>query len=355
MDQVDGALIAVDYLDCALRNGDTATQARRTCGWWHTYASQDGGFSWEWGPDDVPTQCIRTTHITQPDNPAIQYRWQPADVIERSIDGGNTWVLEYDLAELRQDVRVDFNHFYPAFEPGPLTGAIDPVTDNLVLAMGWDGVLIRTQDGQWHWEDVGRYGLVDIHTPDRLRGSVGGHWWLAGAITFLIVTSSTAYIRQRMIPSLQRWMLISGWIGWGVLYLGFGYLDNAFPRGPNSEQILLLVLLGSGVLSLLLLIFFAIPLSIGAVWDIARNFRRYAGTIFLNGLGVSGLYLLPLVLWAAGTIPRYTTALIFSLLLVAAGLYAAYNNLKSILPILPRRDPLIEESAPSDPDEVDGG
>ena len=325
--------------------------------WWDEFTSTDGGLTWQHARlDDDPAlypECEPTTALTNPANPMIQYRWQPEETIEQSADGGRTWTLAYDLAVLRQTVRISYNHGKSGYAPGPLTGIVDATTGNLVLAMSWDGVLVRTLQGEWHWVDVGRYGLADIQNLSRLGGILFFEWWMACALIFLIITSSTAYIRQRLIQPLRRRALITGWLGWGTVFLGFAYMhfgqiDQATgTTGING-------LLCSGLLSLILLIFIAIPLSLDALWDIARNFRRQAGHIFLSGLGVGMLYLFPLILWTQGTIPNYLTALIFSLILTLAGLFAAYKYLTRVLPILPRRVKIIRISAAGNSDEVDG-
>ncbi len=326
--------------------------------WWDEYTSLDGGLTWHSERiDDDPElypDCEPTAALTDPANPMIQYRWQPEETIEQSVDGGRTWILAYDLAVLRQTVRISYNHGKSGYAPSPLTGIVDATTGNLVLAMSLDGVLVRPPGGTWQWVAVGGYQLADLHNVRKLEGVLFFHWWLVGALFFLIITTAVAYMRQRLIGSVRRGMLFAGWIGWGIVWLGFNYchLDTYEQLASPSAGMILII---SGLLSLALLLVIAIPLSVNAVMDLMRYHVRQSGHVLLSSFSLSLLYLLPLVLWARGTIPRYLTALVFSLILTLAGLFATYKYLTRVLPVLPRRVKIIRISAAGDSDEVDGG
>src|SRR5690606_34422006 len=98
------------------------------------------------------------------------------------------------------------------FIPGPVSGLVDQTTGNLVLAMSWDGVLVRTAaDGQWHWISLGgKYELADLQNFSRLTNILFFELWLTGAMGFLVVTTSTAYIRQKSIGRIRKGLLAIG-------------------------------------------------------------------------------------------------------------------------------------------------
>jgi hypothetical protein len=311
----------------------------------NVFRSSDGGLTWTHQVEEnfetdgmrCSNQEVNTT--VDPNDDAIQYRWKSGGPIERSNDGGQTWVVDYPLVEMQQDVRRYYNHtsysgniyYQRHFFVGPMSGLVDQTTGNLVLAMSWDGVLVRTaSDGQWHWVSVGdQYKLVDIQRFEKIGNILFFEAWLSGAMVFLVVTTATAYMRQHSIDWGRVGFLIIGWVSWIVL------TAIILPQSMAEDNYL--PMRGAfrvGLLGLPLLVFLAIPLSIGSVWDIARNFRPVALPIVLVAVGVAALYLLPFIPWTQGTIPRYNTALRFALFLAGAGLVAGRVYLLRVLPVV---------------------
>ncbi len=297
------------------------------------YTSADGGFTWQFSKkipgtaytEDYATQqnCSGPSKfVVDPKNSGIQYRWQPAQTIERSIDGGKTWTTDHDLYLLRQDVRPEYK---PSDQwvridkrPGPRNALVDPATVNVVFTMGWDGVLVRTSAGVWSWATVGNYHLDNLNNFNRVQGILFFEWWQAGALIILILTTSKAYLRQEY-PFFQG----IGGIGWLVITVLLLPANH-----PNSSDYLLI----TGLLGLILL-GIGLLLTIGALVDIVRNFRYVLPPILGTGLVTALLYLLPMILWTQGTIPRYTTAMLFSLFLTASAVTGGYFYLRGILPI----------------------
>ncbi len=303
----------------------------------NVFTSEDGGLTWDSerieNYDDMLTNCTSSDAemLIDPGNESIQYRWQPGERIERSTDGGQTWALEYGLSVLQQDVRKHYNHKTTSFENdlryrlSPVTGLIHEETGNVVLAMSWDGVLIRAPDGEWQWVQVGKYQLADISGFDRIGNLLFFELWLAGAMAFLVVTTSAAYMR-REFRRFKGLGLVIGWGGW--IFLVIASLSAKLENGYEITV---------GLISLPLLLLIALPLSISAVWDIARNFRDVWRPITVTAIGVGVLFLFPFILWSQGTIPRYVTASLFALLLTGAGLITGYKYLRPLLPIVPHR------------------
>lgn len=308
------------------------------------FSSSDGGLTWnlarsytepmdgDQSPIGLGHCTTRTDHIISPDNSQIQYRWEHGEYIERSTDGGQTWSLDYELFEFRQDVRRFHNHrSYTSFDTSvvylssPVSGLVHSQTGNVVLAMSQDGVLVRTPNGEWQWVAVGGYRLAPL---DDWRGVAFQELWMAGALAFLVVTTSTAYIRR---GRGQVFMIRVGWLGWVVL-LVLVLANNHSGRLQESAYDLIDEYFLWGILSLILLFVVAIPMSLAALVDIARNFRHVAHHIFIVAIGTGGLFILPFILWTQGRIPPYNTAFVFSLLLTAAALYAGSLHLRRVLP-----------------------
>ncbi|MEZ4672445.1 MAG: hypothetical protein R3E39_31460 [Anaerolineae bacterium] len=310
------------------------------------YSSNDGGLTWGSNRvsqlDTFEDNCSTDKFAIDPNNSQIQYRWEAGERVERSTDGGATWILDRELVEMQQDVRGYYNHYgdgdnyggyIRSFYIGPVSGIVDRKTGNLVLAMSWDGVLVRTSEGLWKWVSVGQgYGLANLIDFRHFTSILFFELWLAGALAFLVVTTSTTYMRQYT----RRWgtivLLCAGWGSWFILNL---MLPESKGRGGSMEfpwgQI--------AIISLPLLVFLALPLSIGAVWDIARNFLSVWRKIAGAAVGVGLLFLLPFIPWTQGTIPRYTTALAFALLLALCGVISAAVYLRRVLPVLPSPAP----------------
>lgn len=315
----------------------------------NVFTSEDGGLTWAYRLEEnfvLPEAAcsdVQSDHVSDPSNDRIQYRWQAGESIERSTDGGATWTLDYALTELQQDVRRYYNHYsndYGSYDgytrtfiPGPVSGLVDQTTGNLVLAMSWDGVLVRNAaDGMWHWVTLvgleNEYALANLHDFSLITQILFFELWLAGAIAFLVVTTSTVYIRQKSIGRIRKALLIIGWVAWFILTIVL------LPGSKGKSTTLDIPWAELGLVSLPLLVFLALPLSVLAVWDIARNFRSVWKPIAGVAVVVAALFLFPFIPWMLGTIPPYTTALVFALVLLGAGLVWGYQYLRTVLPLL---------------------
>jgi hypothetical protein len=296
------------------------------------FTSDDGGLTWKEErlrneTNIVPTCPEADQPLFNPNNSNEVYRWQPGEKIEISTDGGQTWTLERDLYELRQDVRTEHNHRqftgYSSgrfFEPGPLGGIIHTETGNMVLAMGWDGVLVHLPDGTWRWVAVGKYGLADLTNFHQAQSILFFEFWQAGALGFLVVTTCAAYLDWK--DRIRQGLLTIGWGGWFALNIIF-----LPPYHLNDDFSIYFI-------GLAMLILIAIPLSINAVWTLTTKFRRDALKISAVALMCALLYLLPFIPWTQGTIPRYTTALVFALLLAISAVASSWFYLRRVLPPL---------------------
>lgn len=305
------------------------------------YASADGGQTWLLRTTvqsdgaqkayDQQENCSKPgNHVEAMGNGPVQYRWQPAQMIERSIDGGQHWTTEFDLYQLRQEVREAYRpsssftwSVGTDTSPGPRSGLIDPNTGNVVLAMGWDGVLLRDNTGKWFWVSVGEYHLDELSSIGQVTNILFFELWEAVALIIPVLTTSAGYIRQSAVH-VVRWVILAvGWIGWAAIAL------VVLPAFHHDEDFITI-----GLISLPLLLLGSL-LSVGAMWDFLRNFRRWLLPVLGTGSAVAVLYLVPIILWTQGTIPRYTTARDVALLLTAAALIVGRAYLSPILRMTP--------------------
>jgi hypothetical protein len=310
-------------------------------GYGAAYYSYNGGLFWT---TEEPSVERRECKPEQTKNNLIvdglfQFRWIPDELIEVSYDDGNTWSIENHLLEYDQDIRNVYLE-YRSTRTGldthiamqsqtPINAHYDEQSGNVVFAMGHYGVLVREANGDYTWVTVGdKYGLDDLSQLHYIDNALFFELWLALATIFLIVTTSTRYIRRQQRKKLPKLIIIS-WIGY-VLILFFMLLSrNDDITLTNSDFVGLVALSSFGML-----IFFGIPLSIGAVWDILRNFRQVVFHIFFAGIGTGALFIFPFLLWTQGRIPRYIFAYVIALLLTVLGLYASSIYLERILPTL---------------------
>ncbi len=300
-----------------------------------TYESYDGGLNWRDRWEENNKECVGSSID---ENAPSKFRWSNADKIEISEDNGESWQVDYDLGVLRQEARYVKRrlHIYsPSLifdDPGPHSVVYDEASDNYIFAMGWDGVLVRQSDGKYVWSTVGHYNLPENPSLTDFHNLIFLEFCLAIATAFLVIVTSTWYIRHHI--SMGRKKVISfSWIVY-VLIMILVILERHDPISASGGSLTVSVPVFAGLVSFCAMFIFAIPLSLGAMWDILRNFRSVALNIALAAIGSGMLFIFPFLLWTQGRIPRYVTAYAFSIMLTVFGLYASWLYLKRILPSL---------------------
>lgn len=301
----------------------------------YIYQSQNGGLNWHTLTSYDENVCLQDSQNEATD---VTFRWIQADKIEISHDGGNTWLLDYDLEELRQEIRYVHRHLYTYSnrnmfdDPGPYSVTYDQNSENYVFTMGWDGILVRQLGGTYTWVNVREYYLPDTIGLSDITDVILFEICLAITTIFLIVTTSVGFIRRQQQSRINK-LLKASWILY-VAILGLVILERHDASAHAYGSLGLAVPVVASMVSLPAMFVLAIPLSIGAVWDILRNFRSIAISIALAGISNGALFIFPFILWTQGRIPRYVTAFAFSIFLTLMGLYATRIYLKRILPVL---------------------
>ena len=95
--------------------------------------------------------------LTAPDG--TQFRLTMREKVERKTTVGE-WeeiLVAKDPSQAEQAYRDQTQTTNLSYLPGPLDELIDPVSGNLLLAMGGEGVMIIEPDGQQVWVAVGEY------------------------------------------------------------------------------------------------------------------------------------------------------------------------------------------------------
>ncbi len=301
--------------------------------------SRDGGYVWQYAENIEISQsedgglpqnmrCSDESLTAHPENSLLQYRWQQEAHVELSVDGGITWDVDRELVELQQDVRLYYdgrmNDFISdsQYLLSPVSGLVHSQTSNLILAMSKDGVLVRSTNGIWDWVQVGTFVLEDLQQLSEIKRVIELHGYLVITLFFLILTSTAAIIRKPYLPNTDRFLWIGfGWAGWIVLIMLAGPLGN-------------FSFITFGIVGIFFLGAVGLHLGLGAIWDMARNFRGAFLPVVITAIPAIAAFMFPFVLWAVGTIPRYFTAAIFSILLTGSVLIAAFVFWKPRLPTL---------------------
>jgi hypothetical protein len=300
------------------------------------YTSYNGGLTWinpktDWSyesSDKIKNcpwypQLDTSWQISDPQNTNIIYRFNRGQSIERSTDKGQTWTLDYDLSYLSKDVRNIYHygeHSQTTGEIyvylGPLDAKFDPTTSNLVLAMGWDGILVRTPDSKWQWVTVGPYHLDNLNQPQNIIPFLSANeLWLA---FFLIPLGLTTIIYTFGKVTCSAIGIVIAWFLWAVcLWIPPDY--RTYPLGQNFSLV--------AYIAYPLIALIALPLAYGAI-------KKLRGKIALRNLlswsAISALlFLLPFALWTQGTIGNYPTAVIFAVALAVTTLISAWFMVKN--------------------------
>jgi hypothetical protein len=268
------------------------------------YVSNNGGMSWDYCVE-CKSQCVRSSEealVIHPDEAAIRYRYIPGDRIERSEDGGNTWVESYDLKRLN-DARSAFYEYTNGvlLLPGPFSGVIDPTSGNAVFAMGHDGVLVHESNGQWAWVNVGEYGREGRplpSSPKELVGFLYGEFHLSvlfGLLSIASILVGSPFTAGKIVSLSVPWLTF--FISWG--------LRPALDRlGYSGGLAVFLVYSGYFTVLLYMLMFSRDHIKL-------HNLKPLLLILILSLV----VFFLPYVLWTLTWLPSYPFASITSLLL----------------------------------------
>lgn len=285
---------------------------------YNVYVSADGGRTWENYQAGSSIDCVEHTGEpegwTEVDGPTTdrRYRYRAGEEIQFSPDGGVTWQTGVQLAALS-----DAQGYYlqksrtgsPVYRPGPLDAAADPVSGNMLFAMGQEGIIGHAPNGEWFRGNAGSYQSLE-NFPDAAAFSVllGGNIYLSLALALLIFAAGA--VRPLFHP-IRLIVLLIAWLGWLIVSL-------IFPPAISVSYAEAITALG-----ILLVALFAVPLVIEMVVRLARRAPRRILPLAALGLGGGLISFLPFVLWVYGVLPRFEIANLAGLIAAAAFAAAA--------------------------------
>ena len=303
-------------IDC-IRNEDDQIIASSFMG--NRFTSQDGGLSWveidrSTSRDDYGLICDYTSGgvVVDPDNENVLYRKGKGNSIERSMDAGEHWEAIPDITLATQaEIAFQMSNKSPYFnyEPGPYMAFRDPKTDNLILAMGVEGVAVQAPSGEWHLVPIGKYSLTKL-TPGMIPVLLNGEIILALDLALCIFcTLSLVKIRSwfRIVVMVLLWLL---WL----------FIVSMHPA-LNSGHILAIqsiFMIAAGVIGLIL--------TIDSIFRVYREFSK--GMVFQLAwvsIGAPIIFLIPYVLWGINLIPEYSTSqsigILWVVIVLAVGIW----------------------------------
>ncbi len=296
------------------------------------YVSSDGGLTWNesalWlgrlcsrGEDDAPPHPVTGTD---------DLRYTPGGTLERSSDGGQTWQVVYQfvpLAEVdREYYRIRNQAANSFIGAAPLDALKDPQTGNVLFAMGHEGVLVNTPEGEWRWISVGPYSYARGLIFERLYTLLVFHL----LVGLLLVGLSFTSLSLPLGSSWWKWLLL--------ILAGLSWLALAFSL-PASFQT-------GYAMSGLVMIPCAVLTGLALVLVLAEALRRYRRLILkmaLWSLACGLAYILGPLFWALGVLPKFGTAALIGLALAAALFAWAIAQIKRIK----RTEALTDEDQPA--------
>ena len=295
----------------AARDGQLYAGPRHAYALTRAFVSDDGGLTWRESDASWPLPSSGGGEVSssEPACPVhdapwtlmagpVLYRFTPGTGIDASTDDGATW--ETAVALTGDDARVAY---YQATRsnisgsPGPHDALVDPVTGNVVVAMGQEGVLLHVADHApteaWQWVALGEYRFEPITRPGQVVTLLKGELGLLVAAVMVGIALG----------------------GWRVLR----WPGRVFAVGVAVGIVIALVAIRpatvtgyAGVIvvgAVAVTVLAALPLAIVAVVRVGRGGAVAVVRAIGLGLDPGILGLAVFVLWALGVIPTYTTAL----------------------------------------------
>ena len=134
------------------------------------FLSDDGGFTWEW--EGGIEHCVGSSEAQNAETPRGAYTIEGADIV-RDFEGKRETSYSAIVFNERADrivieaATVHWEERKTVIEPQAIH--YDDRSGNVIVAMGLQGVVVGTPDGNWARVAVGPYYPVDFSVYGRLR------------------------------------------------------------------------------------------------------------------------------------------------------------------------------------------
>jgi hypothetical protein len=277
--------------------------------------SNDGGQTWQNSQHECKERIYSPKYgeiIQDPNNGKIQYKFEPG-LIERSIDGGNTWQGDYQWnppSEAERMYYIASNHAYLSGDRPPFSGAVDPQTGDVFFAMGHEGILKRASgtDPKYSWIASGEYIKISYQKSELLINLLYGEWMLV----LCAGSAGVALLDIKLKPGKAKTaFLILGLIGMAICVV-------FFPPAPTLTQPYLSQFLPLGLLIVLLLM---LSLAANALYNAGMNSKRRLLFSIIGFLTISILSFVPFAFWIYNILPHYQIAMITAVIVAAVGIF----------------------------------
>ncbi|MEE4195158.1 MAG: hypothetical protein V2J07_08170 [Anaerolineae bacterium] len=266
------------------------------------YRASNGGLHWTAVPPgfDFGTSQIDECNffrsfeplqtIIDPSNEQNQFKFSEDNTIKHSTDGGKTWVDEFEIKPKTEAGLAHYSrhHLVSFNEHLPLDAEFDVVTGNLILAMGFEGILVRDFSGNYSWVDLGGYEHIEMTFESILEllypGDVG--------IGIFLAAIAVAFFRRKEMTVVEL-------ILWGITVtytLLYGFVVEPAKNSYGYNTIIVFWgLVGGLTLSVALFILTYIKV-------------RPVMPVFLTGCMIPVIYIATMLLWGYNIIPWYQLA-----------------------------------------------
>ena len=280
------------------------------------FLSDDGGLTWREGtpgdtqcPDQIFIPAAAPQQVSDPTQPAIQYRLNVGQSIERSEDGGRTWRQDFNLGGEEARIRAEDAFF--DLPLGPFDAVVQSSTGNVIAAMGQEGVLVRTAAGVWQWVSVGPYAVTELNRFDRVASLLSEE--MRVALAFGLLTLATLLRAGRR----AGWSSVFLFLAWGIgVLLCFQFKPNVF-----SQRFFLSNVIAPATYAVMLVALVLIAQQIRPAWCVRR--RALGLACIIAGAASIG-FIATYVLWTQGVIAFYSSAVGLAFVTLAAIMIAGY-------------------------------
>jgi hypothetical protein len=290
------------------------------------YESQDGGITWTRIDDYttmIPLPCAKESipwEIVDPSNENIHWRIKETGAsIEQSHDAGETWTTLYVFPTGAQ-VRKYYYRPHPQnwgpqgeiiLPGGPYNGIVDEVTGNLIVSMGFEGVLVITLEKEIIRTDVDAYTFVDIHEIslyDRLFNEVTLAFWLVCLVVSILSIP--------LWPN-SRWKVIV------ILSVVFWLLVSLFLREMTIVDIVYQLFTYFFVW-----LIYPILAIVAGVKIVQKHSWHYIGLVLGTAIISVTLFMIPLLFWATGKVSSYQMAMLLSIIIMSVPIFFSYRRIR---------------------------
>ncbi len=142
------------------------------------YESSDGGLSWQ--TNSKKPERFDDSNRQRVDTPRGRFEIRESGIVRVSNDGSASVI--YSTKHLKSDGSKWFQtktepHFFPdQINTTPSDIVYDPRSDNVIVRMGIQGVVVGTPDGEWTPVAVGSYRPIDFSLGAKIQALMGIFW-----------------------------------------------------------------------------------------------------------------------------------------------------------------------------------